>query len=89
MLSTNNGFKIAEEDLKIRGPGDFHGVKQSGLPTFRIADIIADESILRLARKRAEELLQADPNLANEENSLLRRELGSRFGKFLELGMLN
>jgi ATP-dependent DNA helicase RecG len=96
MLSSNDGFKIAEEDLKIRGPGDFYGVaqaglpvRQAGLPLFRIADIIADSDILLAARNAAVELVESDPKLEREENRLLREELNSRYGKFLELGMLN
>ncbi len=89
MLLSNDGFKIAEEDLRIRGPGDFCGVAQSGLPSFYVADIIADEQILRIARTAATELLGVDPKLEKKENGMLRQELKSRFGKFLELGMLN
>jgi len=53
MLKTTDGFKIAEADLKLRGPGEFLGVRQSGLPNFRVADIINDEDIIREAREAA------------------------------------
>lgn len=53
MLSTTDGFKIAEADLRLRGPGEFLGVRQSGLPNFRVADIIKDEEIIREAREAA------------------------------------
>ena len=60
MLETNDGFKIAEADLRLRGPGDFYGVRQSGLPNFRVADIIKDEKILREAREKAAEFIAKD-----------------------------
>jgi ATP-dependent DNA helicase RecG len=58
MLKTTDGFKIAEADLKLRGPGEFVGVRQSGLPNFRVADIIKDEEIIREAREAALMLIQ-------------------------------
>jgi ATP-dependent DNA helicase RecG len=63
MAETSDGFRIAEEDLKLRGPGEFIGTRQHGLPEFRFADIIADWSILRSAREDAFELVQTDPTL--------------------------
>jgi len=64
LCSTSDGFKIAEEDLKIRGPGDFFGNRQHGLPDFRLADLAADEQIFRDARSSALELLEKDPMLS-------------------------
>ncbi len=58
MLSTTDGFKIAEADLRLRGPGEFLGVRQSGLPNFRVADIIRDEEIIREAREAASMLIE-------------------------------
>lgn len=81
MLNSNDGFKIAEVDLKLRGPGDFFGTKQSGLPEFRVADIIRDEDILRSARKAAFDFLETDPGL--EKNFELKQMIMRRFGKFL------
>jgi len=79
MLDTTDGFKIAEIDLKLRGPGDFYGLRQSGLPEFRMADIIRDEDMLLLARKEAFDYLKEDPNcellqaqLAEEKLKLLK-----------------
>ncbi|MCX8113201.1 MAG: ATP-dependent DNA helicase RecG [Bacteroidia bacterium] len=60
----HDGFHIAEIDLKLRGPGDFLGTKQSGLPEFKIADIVEDQAILRQARQAAENLVSQDPSLA-------------------------
>ena len=64
MTQTADGFKIAEEDLRLRGPGDFFGVRQHGLPGLRIADIGCDTKLLREAQEAAESLLAADPDLA-------------------------
>lgn len=69
MLKTNDGFEIANMDLKIRGPGDLEGTKQSGLLDLKIADISKDESILILARKKAEELISSDSDLNMPEHS--------------------
>ena len=63
MTKTTDGFKIAEEDLRLRGPGDFFGVRQHGLPGLRIADIGCDTKLLREAQEAAESLLAADPEL--------------------------
>ena len=63
MTQTTDGFKIAEEDLRLRGPGDFFGVRQHGLPGLRIADIGCDTKLLREAQEAAEALLVQDPDL--------------------------
>lgn len=63
MKATNNGFEISEEDLKIRGPGELTGTRQSGLADFKVADIFKDVYLLELAKKTAAELLESDPNL--------------------------
>ncbi|KRO69900.1 MAG: ATP-dependent DNA helicase RecG [Cryomorphaceae bacterium BACL11 MAG-121128-bin16] len=68
MVTTNDGFEISEVDLKLRGPGDMMGTKQSGVLDFKIADIIADNKILHFARKEAELLLIDDENLEKAEN---------------------
>ena len=65
MTKTADGFKIAEEDLRLRGPGDFFGERQHGLPGLRIADIGCDTKLLQEAQQAAEELLEKDPELAN------------------------
>jgi len=64
MLETTDGFAIAEIDLKLRGPGDFLGIRQSGLPKFRVADIIKDEKLLLQAREEAKLLIEKDPESA-------------------------
>ncbi len=72
MVSTNDGFEIAEVDLKLRGPGDLMGTQQSGVLNLRIADIVKDASILKRAREEAIEVLKNDPNLAKEGNKYIQ-----------------
>lgn len=71
MVETNDGFKIAEVDLKLRGPGDLEGTQQSGLMGLRIADITADAELLQQARVIASDILDKDPKLEKPENKLL------------------
>lgn len=85
MEKTNDGFKIAEEDLAIRGPGEFMGIRQSGLPDFRIANIVRDGDLLDRARKEAFLLSQSDPNLEAAEHNELRETLFRRWKDRLEL----
>ena len=85
MEETNDGFRIAEEDLKIRGPGDFLGTRQSGLPDFRIADIITDAAMLKKARDEAFNLIRNDPALEREEHSALKEIVKARWKGRLEL----
>ena len=72
MTKTTDGFKIAEEDLRLRGPGDFFGVRQHGLPGLRVADIGCDTKLLREAQEAAEALLSADPDLQNHPATAAR-----------------
>jgi len=72
MVETNDGFEIANLDLKLRGPGDLLGTKQSGLLDLKIADLVKDEEILVLTRLAADELLKDDPLLMKPENGVLR-----------------
>lgn len=74
--STDDGFEIAEEDMKMRGPGDLDGTQQSGLPiTLNIASLAKDGTILNEARKYAENVLEADPRLELPKNARLLQEL--------------
>ena len=68
MVETNDGFEISEVDLKLRGPGDMMGTKQSGMLNFKIADVIKDNKILHFARKEAQLLLNDDEELEKAEN---------------------
>lgn len=73
MVSTTDGFKISETDLKLRGPGNIEGLEQSGITGLQLADIINDEEILLKARKAAMELLSRDPELIKDENRPVRQ----------------
>lgn len=76
MCSTENGFVLAEEDMKMRGPGDLEGTQQSGLPvTLSMASLSTDVNILNAAKQAAESVLTKDPTLRADENERLRREL--------------
>ena len=72
MTRTNNGFLIAEEDLRIRGPGEIYGTRQSGMPSFRVADLVKDMRLLEVARQEAFHLLEHDPDLSRPEHAALR-----------------
>jgi ATP-dependent DNA helicase RecG len=80
MESTADGFKIAEADLELRGPGEFLGARQSGLPGFRLANLVRDVAILQQARAAAFEILKKDPQLIHPENCHLREELVRQHG---------
>ena len=76
MCSTENGFVLAEEDMKMRGPGDMEGTQQSGLPvSLNIASLAKDGIILNEARDCAQRLLDADPDLTARENAALSAEM--------------
>ena len=79
MKSTNDGFKIAEEDLKLRGPGDFFGSRQHGLPEMHIANFATDMLILNQAQNAAETLLKKDPALKEPENRKLKQQIERLF----------
>jgi len=82
MVATNDGFEIAETDLRMRGPGDLEGTQQSGMAfDLKIADLARDGQVLNLARSYAEEILADDPELQKVENQLLRTNLKRLFGK--------
>ena len=85
MIRTNNGFRIAEADLNIRGPGEFFGTRQSGIPNFKIANIIHDATLLEAAKKEAELLIKADPALNASEHQLLKRMLQKHWRGNLEI----
>ena len=78
---TTDGFKIADADFELRGPGDFLGKRQHGLPDMKIADLFADREILRLAGKEVEILLKGDPNLKSKENAALKSEIAALYKK--------
>jgi ATP-dependent DNA helicase RecG len=88
MTGTNDGFEIAEIDLKIRGPGDFFGTRQHGLPQFKLADITQELDFLHQAKEDALEILGNDPNLERGEHQALRRKLIEQFGKTMFLAQV-
>jgi len=73
MVETSDGFKIAEVDLKLRGPGNMMGTQQSGVLNLRIADVVKDSPILYNARNAAIDLLKEDPNLLKPENNQIHK----------------
>lgn len=79
LCSTTDGFKVADEDLRQRGPGDFLGKRQHGLPELKIADLSEDMVLFRTAGKAAKELHETDPHLELPENRCLRTEIGKMF----------
>lgn len=75
MTGTNDGFKIAEKDLELRGPGEIEGTRQSGALNFRLADLVQDRNILEAARSAVENIIKTDPELENAENIPLKNYL--------------
>ncbi|GAB2668474.1 ATP-dependent DNA helicase RecG [Flavihumibacter cheonanensis] len=81
MCATNDGFRIAEKDLELRGPGDIEGTRQSGMLNFKLADLIKDKQWLDAAKYQAAQVLETDPELKREENSALKFYLQAQKGK--------
>lgn len=79
MSSTNDGFVISEKDLSLRGPGDFFGTRQHGLPEMKIANLYKDINILKLVQEASIALYRRDPDLLLEENALLRQKIKNIF----------
>ncbi len=80
MTNTNDGFKIAEKDLELRGTGDFFGTKQHGIPDFKIANLFEDMDILKLAQKVAIHVMEEDSKLEQEKNILLKQMVKEKLG---------
>lgn len=81
MEKSNSGFEIAEKDLELRGPGDFFGIRQSGLPEFKIANLLTDVKILKDSQEAAKALILKDPNL--NDNPKIKKVLFEKFGEQL------
>lgn len=79
LCETNDGFKIADADLKLRGPGDFFGKRQHGLPALRLADILRDTELLLTVQREAVEFLKTDAALENPEHAAIKRQLDKMF----------
>ena len=84
MESTSNGFKISDEDLKLRGPGEFFGTRQHGYIRSKIANFAEDGDIIRLARGRALQLVADDPYLQNINNKAIRTQFIDNYQHMLE-----
>ena len=89
IVETTDGFKIAEEDLTLRGPGEFIGTRQSGLPPFRVANLARDVRILSQARETAFRIVEKDPELSLPENQMLKKTLNLRWAGKLELATVS
>jgi len=89
MTETNDGFRIAEEDLTLRGPGEFIGTRQSGAPAFRVANLARDVKILSQARDAAFTIVNEDPSLTAEHHRRLKTILDARWQGRLELASVS
>ncbi|MDI3322275.1 ATP-dependent DNA helicase RecG [Pinibacter soli] len=81
MTATNDGFKIAEKDMELRGPGDIEGTRQSGMLNFKLASLLQDKQWLDAAKQMAQQILEEDPDLSEKANERLKRFLQSQKGK--------
>ncbi|HMB95104.1 MAG TPA: ATP-dependent DNA helicase RecG, partial [Tepidisphaeraceae bacterium] len=88
MTQTSDGFEIAEMDLRLRGPGEFFGIRQHGLPQLKIADITKEIDLLQIARTDALAILESDPHLKSPAHRILREELLRKFGATLSLAQV-
>ena len=88
MTRTNDGFELAEADLEIRGPGEFFGTRQSGLPDFKIANILRDASLLEVAKSEANRLAKRDSNLSQHAHQVLRSELQTQWAGHLKMASI-
>ena len=79
LCKTTDGFKIAEEDLKLRGPGDFFGSRQSGMPVFRVANLSCDLATLKQAQQASKDWIEAEGTAQTPEAQTLRRRIGTLF----------
>jgi len=84
MEKTNDGFIISEKDLDIRGPGEFFGTRQHGIPEFKIANLYKDIDTLKVVQTVSEEILKEDPLLKNEKNNVLKKALRDKFSDKIE-----
>ena len=84
MESTSNGFNISDEDLKLRGPGEFFGTRQHGYIRSKLANFIEDGSIIRQTRKQAFKIVVSDPQLQMEKHQSIRRQFKENYRHMLE-----
>jgi ATP-dependent DNA helicase RecG len=89
LVRSNDGFVIAEEDLRIRGPGEFFGFRQWGMPEFRVANIARDADLLQQARAEAFSLVKADPQLSVGAHQDIKETMLRKWEKKLDLGSVS
>lgn len=89
LVRSNDGFVIAEDDLRIRGPGEFFGLRQWGMPEFRVANLVRDGDLLQQAREEAFSLLKSDPGLKEPAHQGMREAMLRKWEKKLELGSIS
>jgi ATP-dependent DNA helicase RecG len=87
MVSTDDGFVIAEKDLELRGPGEFFGVRQHGIPQLRIANLAKHVKVLGAVKSEAERILSDDPPLEKPENAALKASVSSFFESASDIGI--
>ena len=85
MVNSTDGFTIAEEDLKLRGPGEIFGTRQHGLPELNIADLVKHVDILDQVKDVAKDILEEDPYLRGPDNQVLRDKVKKMFGENIQL----
>lgn len=88
MIRTTDGFEIAEEDLKIRGPGEFFGTRQAGMPDLKVANLLKDAKLLELARDEAFKIAKDDPALIKPEHQILKKILQEKWRANLEMASI-
>ena len=88
MCDTSDGFKLAEVDLQLRGPGDFFGTRQHGLPPLKLANLTEEMELLQEAREDALQILADDPHMREDQHQVLRRELVATYGETLSLALV-
>ena len=85
MVETNDGFKISEKDLELRGSGEFFGTKQHGIPEFKIANLFQDIEMLKSIQSLAIKIINEDANLEKEKNSKLKQQIQNKFKEKIEI----
>jgi ATP-dependent DNA helicase RecG len=81
LQQTTDGFKISEKDLELRGPGEFFGTRQHGIPELKVANLFTDMEILKIAQKEALEIIKEDPNLSSSKHYYLKQKIQAMFKK--------
>ena len=80
MRKSNDGFLIAKKDLELRGPGDFFGIRQSGMPEFKLANLLTDTKILEKTQLAVKEVVSEDKKLILPQNQMIKKELLFKYG---------